>query len=190
MTDIYYQDPEFQMFREGLKQREAQLERRVAEMEDRDEELVRAITRNNELEALLKAREDELELSQGVIMMAENADLQLKVADLNVEMNAKIEEIGGLKGELNAIVDKLAAAISETVSLEDALYMSRSELTREREASGSQVAELKRRIGELGAELSLLQRQVAPPRAGEIYRRPRPSTSRPLAGQGSTRCLF
>lgn len=49
------------------------MESGVAELEERDEELVRAIARNSELEALLKAMEDELELSQGVT--AENADL-------------------------------------------------------------------------------------------------------------------
>lgn len=144
MSDLYRQDPEFQVFREGLKQRESQLENRVAELEERDEELVRAVARNNELESPLKTKEDELELSRGVI--AENADLQLKMAGLSTELSAKIAKIDGLRGELNASADKLSTAISETVSLEDALGLSRSELTREKAASNSRVVELERRI--------------------------------------------
>ncbi|XP_070017359.1 uncharacterized protein [Nicotiana sylvestris] len=188
MSDIYHQVPEFQGFREGLKRQEDQLERRVEELKERDEELVRAIARNSELEALLKAKEDELELSQGV--MAENADLQLKVASLTAELDTKAVEVDGLKGELNASADKLAAAISKTVSLEDALCLSRSELTGERENSGYQIARFEGRVRELEAELAALQGQMASLRSKEVSRRSQPSTSRPSAGQSSPHCVY
>lgn len=47
MSNIYHQDPEFQVFREGLKQWEDQLERKIEELREGDEELVKAIARNN-----------------------------------------------------------------------------------------------------------------------------------------------
>lgn len=62
------------MFREGLKQRQAQLERRWAELEETDSELMKVMARNSELETLLRAKDSELELSQGVAV--ENVDLQ------------------------------------------------------------------------------------------------------------------
>ncbi|XP_070029629.1 spindle pole body component 110-like [Nicotiana sylvestris] len=165
ISDMYHQDPEFQVFHEGLKQREDQLERKIEELRERDEELVKDVARNSEIEASLKAKEDELELSRGVT--AENADLQLKVADLTAELSAKVAEIEGLKGKLNVSANKLAAAISESVSLENTLRISKSELTREREASGRQVAWLEQRVNELEAELVALKGQMASLRAEE-----------------------
>ncbi|XP_070017948.1 uncharacterized protein [Nicotiana sylvestris] len=180
MSNIYHQDPKFQVFREGLKQQEDQLERRVEELEERDEELVRAIACNSELEALLKVKEDELELSQGV--MAENTDLQLKEASLTVELDAKAVEVDGLKGELNASADKLTTTISKTVSLEDALSLSRSELTGEKENFGRRIVGFDGRVRELEAELALLQGQMALLRSYEVNHRSQPSTSRPSTG--------
>ncbi|XP_070020682.1 uncharacterized protein [Nicotiana sylvestris] len=161
MSDIYHQDPEFQVFREGLKQREDQLERKIEELRERDEEFVKFVAQFIELEASLKADEYELELSKGVT--AENADLQVKVDDLTAELSAKVAKIEGLKGELIVSTDEPAKAISESVSLEDALRISRSELTREREAYGRHVAGLEGRVKE--AELAALKGQMASPRA-------------------------
>ncbi|XP_019238116.1 PREDICTED: uncharacterized protein LOC109218216 [Nicotiana attenuata] len=107
VADLYRQDPEFQVFREGLKEREAQLERRGAELEVADGELVRAVARNSKLEALLRAKDDELELNRGVA--AENADLQQRVAGLTADLDVRKAEIDRLKGELGANADKLAA---------------------------------------------------------------------------------
>lgn len=73
MVGLYQQDPEFHVFREGLKQREALLERRRADLEKMARELMRAVAHNSKLEALLRVKNDELELSWG--LMAENADL-------------------------------------------------------------------------------------------------------------------
>ncbi|XP_070010817.1 peroxisomal and mitochondrial division factor 2-like [Nicotiana sylvestris] len=169
MSDIYHQDPDFQVFREGLKQREGQLERKIEELRERDEEFVKVVTRNNELETSLKVKEDELELTTGV--MAENADLQAKVAALTAELSTKATKIEGLKGELNVSAHKLATAISESVSLEDALYISRSELIGESEASGRRAVGLEGRVKELEAELTALNRQMASLRAEDASRR-------------------
>nr|XP_009791020.1 PREDICTED: uncharacterized protein LOC104238381 [Nicotiana sylvestris] len=65
VADIYHRDPEFQVFREGLKQREDQLECKIEELREKDEELVKVVSRNSELEVSLKPKEDELELSRG-----------------------------------------------------------------------------------------------------------------------------
>ncbi|XP_070007531.1 structural maintenance of chromosomes protein 4-like [Nicotiana sylvestris] len=168
MSDIYHQDPEFQVFRERIKQREDQLESNIEELKERDEELVKAVARNSELEASLK----------------------LKVADLTAELSVKVTDIEGLKGELNVDADKLAATICDSVSLEDALRISRSELTGEREASGRQVAGLKGRVKELEVELATLKGQMASLRAEETSRRSQPSMSRALADPGVPRHLY
>ncbi|XP_070025677.1 uncharacterized protein [Nicotiana sylvestris] len=140
-----------------MSSKEDQMERKVKELKERDEELMKAVARNSELEASLRANEDELELSRGV--MAENVDLQARVADLTAELSAKAAEIEGLKGELDVGVDKMATTIFEMVLLEDALCICRSELTGEREASNLKVAGLEGHVKELEAELSVLNRQ-------------------------------
>ncbi|XP_070017458.1 uncharacterized protein [Nicotiana sylvestris] len=188
MSDIYHQDPEFRVFCKGLKHREDQLEHRKEELRETDEELVRAVTHNSELEASLKAKEDELELSRGVT--AENVDLQLKVADLTAELKAKVAEIDRLKGELSVSADKLAATISESVSLEDALGISRSELTGERKASSRQVAGLEGLVKELEAGLTSLQGQMASLKVEEANQHSQPSTSRASADQGVPHHLY
>ncbi|XP_070015728.1 uncharacterized protein [Nicotiana sylvestris] len=154
-ADIYNQDPDFQLFREGLKLREDQLERKVEELRERDEELMKAIARNSELEASLKVKEDELELS------------------------VKIE---GLKGELSVGADKLATAISGTAALENTLRVCRLELTEEKEASKLKVAGLEGRVKELEAELSVLNGQVSSLRTEDASRRSQPSMSREAYG--------
>lgn len=45
-------------------------------------------------------------------MTVENVDLQVKVADLTAELNAKVAEIEGLKGKQYVSTDMLAEAIS------------------------------------------------------------------------------
>ncbi|XP_070010812.1 spindle pole body component 110-like [Nicotiana sylvestris] len=176
MANIYHQDPEFQVFREGLKHREDQLECKIEELRERDKELMKVVARNSELEVSLKAKEDELELSRGVT--AENADLQAKVVDLTTGLSTKVAEIEGLKGELNVSADKLAAAISESVSLEDALRISRSELTEEKKASGHRVAGLEGRVKELEPKLTAINGQMALLWAEDTCQRSQPSMSR------------
>lgn len=83
------------MFREGLKQKEAQLKRREVELEKAEDELVRAVARSSELQALLKARNDELKLTRGVA--AENVDLQRRVVDLTSELETKAAQISALR---------------------------------------------------------------------------------------------
>ncbi|XP_070010224.1 protein CROWDED NUCLEI 2-like [Nicotiana sylvestris] len=159
MADIYTQHPDFQLFHEGLKQREDQLARKVEDLRERDEDLMKVVARNSELEASLKTKKDELELSRGV--MAENADLQAKVASLTIKLGTKSAEIDELKVELNVSVDRLAAVISEATVLEDALRVYRSERTKEEKASALKVARLEGCVKELEAELSVLIGQVA-----------------------------
>ncbi|XP_009768145.1 uncharacterized protein [Nicotiana sylvestris] len=146
------------------------------------------VARDSELEASLKVKDGELELGRGV--MAENADLQAKVAGLTAELNAKATEVEGLKGELSVSIDKLAATISESVSLEDALHISRSELTEEKEASGCEVAGLEGRVKELEAELAALNGQLASLRAEDASRRSQPSMSRASANPVVPRHLY
>lgn len=90
---------------------------------------MKAITYNNELEASLKMKEDELELSKTVT--GENADLQAKVANLTAELDTKTAKINELRGELGIGADRLATVVSEAAVLDDALCVCRSEPTKE-----------------------------------------------------------
>ncbi|XP_070023106.1 uncharacterized protein [Nicotiana sylvestris] len=173
MADIYNQDPDFQLFCKGLKQREDQLARKVEELRERDEDLMKAIACNSELEVSLKVKEDELELSRGV--MAENTNLQEKVASLTTQLGKKATEIDGLMGELSVSADKLATAISEAAVLENTLCTYRWELTKEKEASTLKVAELEGHVKELEAEISALTGQVASLRTEDARRHSQPS---------------
>ncbi|XP_070022406.1 autophagy-related protein 16-like [Nicotiana sylvestris] len=127
---------------------------------------MKAIDRSSELEAALKAREDELELSRGVV--AKNADLQAKVASLTAELDMKMAEVDELKGELSVNADRLAHAERERVSFvseatvsEDSLHVYRLERAKDMETSALKTAELEGRIHGLEAELSALNEQVA-----------------------------
>ncbi|XP_070007637.1 uncharacterized protein [Nicotiana sylvestris] len=167
---------------------EDQLALKVEELRERDEDLMKAIARNSELEASLKVKEDELELSRGV--MAENADLQAKVATLTAELGTKAAEIDGLKGELSVSTGKLATVVSETAALENTLCVCRSELTKEKKASELKVAGLEGCFKELEAELSALNGQVALLRTEDASRRSQPSTSRASADPVVPRRLY
>ncbi|XP_070022078.1 uncharacterized protein [Nicotiana sylvestris] len=166
MADIYNQDHDFQLFREGLKQREDQLARKVEELKERDEDLMKAVSHSSELEEALRAREDELELSRGVV--AENADLQAKVDSLTAELDLKTAEVDELKGELSMNADRLAraekervTAIFEAVVSEDALRVCRLERTKDMETYALKTTKLEGRIQGLEAELSALNRRAS-----------------------------
>ncbi|XP_019259241.1 PREDICTED: uncharacterized protein LOC109237389 [Nicotiana attenuata] len=164
MADIYNQDPDFQLFREGLKQREDQLARKVEELREREEDLMKAIARNSELEASLKVKEDELELIRGV-------------ANLTTELDTKTMEINEFKGELGVSSDRFATVVSEAAVLEDALCVCRSELTKEKEASALKIAVLEGRVQGLEAELSALNKKMDSLKAEDVRRQSQPSTS-------------
>lgn len=89
------QDPEFRVFLEGLDQSENRLKRRVAELEKVDEQLMAALAWNIELETLLQSKEEDLEISRGVV--AEAAELQTRVAALTAELDARTAEVEVLK---------------------------------------------------------------------------------------------
>ncbi|XP_070005581.1 uncharacterized protein [Nicotiana sylvestris] len=137
----------------------------VEELKERDEDLMKAVAHSRELEAALRAKEDELELSRGVV--AKNADLQAKVASLTVELDMKTVEVDELKGELSVNADRLARAereraiaVSEAAVSEDSLCVCRLERAKEIETSALKAAELERRIQGLEAELFALNKQV------------------------------
>ncbi|XP_070013448.1 filament-like plant protein [Nicotiana sylvestris] len=172
----------FQLLCEGLKQRADELARKVEELKEQEEDLMRVVACSSELEATLRAKEDELELSRGVV--SENADLQAKVASLAAELDMKTIEVDELKGELSANTDKLAyaergraAAISEVAVSEDALCVCKLERTKEMEASVLRTKELEGRIQGLEAELSVLNKQVDSLKAKDVRRQLQPSTS-------------
>ncbi|XP_075097235.1 uncharacterized protein LOC142174823 [Nicotiana tabacum] len=108
LADVFTQDGEFQLLRDELKQKDDELTKKDEELREREDELMRAIARCSELEAALKAKEEELEVSKGV--MAENADLQMQVASLTIELEQKEVRAVDLRGELSAKVDELSHA--------------------------------------------------------------------------------
>lgn len=91
---MYKQDPEFRLFRKGRTQMEEQLKKRLTKLKRADEHLVAAIAQNTELEALLRAKNDELELGRAVAVEA--AELRARVAALATELKAKKDEIDDL----------------------------------------------------------------------------------------------
>lgn len=68
MVKIVGEDGQFQALRDEIKQKDK-------ELKEKDEEIMRAIGQCSVLEGMLRSKEDELEVSKG--MMAENADLQV-----------------------------------------------------------------------------------------------------------------
>lgn len=58
--------------------------------------------------------------------MAENADLQVKVASLTSKLNTKAVETEGIKGELNVDADEPAVAICCMTALKNTLRVCRS----------------------------------------------------------------
>ncbi|XP_070006914.1 uncharacterized protein [Nicotiana sylvestris] len=156
---------EFQLFHDGLKQKDEELAKKDEELKERDEEIVRTISRCSELEAALKAKDDELEVSKWV--MAKNADLQARVAFLTVELGQREANVVDLRDELSTKVEELArtekhrvAIMAETTNLEDALCVCRSEWENEAETSTLVVARLEERIQNLEAKLSKLNKQI------------------------------
>ncbi|XP_019258756.1 PREDICTED: uncharacterized protein LOC109236972 [Nicotiana attenuata] len=139
LADVFTQDSNFQLFRDGLKQREEELVQKVEELKERDDELMRAIGRCSELEVALKAKDDVLEMSKGIT--AKNTDLQAR-------------------GRVTVV--------SEIAALEDALRVCRSEQDKEVETSALKVARLEKRIQDLEAELSVLNDQVVALKAKEV----------------------
>ncbi|XP_070013422.1 uncharacterized protein [Nicotiana sylvestris] len=151
------QDSEFNALRGGLKQKDDELMKKDEELRERDNELMRAIGRCSELEAALKAREDELELAS---LRAELGQREESVVDLRGELSAKAEELSHAeKGRM--------AAMAEAVALEDSLRVCRSEQANEVETSALKVARLEERIQGLEVELSRLNEQVVVLRAEE-----------------------
>ncbi|XP_070026523.1 uncharacterized protein [Nicotiana sylvestris] len=175
MADIYNQDRDFQLLCEGLKQIKDQLACKVEELKERDEDLMKVIARSSKLEAALRARENEHELSRGLV--AENADLQSKVASLTAELDMKTAEVDELKGESSVNADRLACAERERTTAvfkeaisEDALRVCRLERTKEMETHALKTAELEGRIQGFEAELPVLNKQVDSLKAEDVRR--------------------
>ncbi|XP_070007250.1 peroxisomal and mitochondrial division factor 2-like [Nicotiana sylvestris] len=172
------------LFRDGLKQKEKQLAQKVKELKEWDKELMKAIARCSELEVALKAKEDEFEVSKGV--MAESADLQVRMDTLTAELDRRAAEAVDLRGELSVKDNGLArvergraTVVSEVVALEDALHVCRSERDNEMEMSALKVARFEERIQGQEAELSVLNEQVTALKAGDVRQQSQPSTSHP-----------
>ncbi|XP_019232313.1 PREDICTED: myosin heavy chain, clone 203-like [Nicotiana attenuata] len=195
LADFLNQDGEFQSLRDGLKQKDDELMKKDEELRERGDELMRAIGRCNELEATLKAKEDELEVSKGV--MAENTDLQMQVASLTAKLGQREEKAVDLRGELSAKVEELnraekgrMAAMAEVAALEDALRVCRSERDNEVETSALKVARLEERMQGLEAELSGLNEQAVVLKDEEVRRQSQSSKSHTSANPGVPRELY
>ncbi|XP_070025859.1 nuclear matrix constituent protein 1-like [Nicotiana sylvestris] len=183
------------MFHDGLKQKEKLLAQKVEVLKERDEELMKAIARCSELEAALKAKEDEYEVSKGV--MAENVDLQARMATLTAELDRRAAEAIDLRGELSVKTNRLAraerdraTAISKVAALEDALRVCRSERENEIETSTLKVVRFEERIQDLEAELSVLNEQVNALKAEDVRRQLQPSTTHASADPVVSRELY
>ncbi|XP_070025631.1 uncharacterized protein [Nicotiana sylvestris] len=195
LADVFNQDSEFQLFRDGLKQKDEELAKKDEELKERDDELMRAIGRCNKLEVALKAKEDELEVSKRV--MAENADLQARVASLTAKLGQREAKVVDLRGELSFKIKELTraekgrvAAMAETTALEEALRVCRFERENELGTLALMVARLKKRIQDLEAELSGLNEQVITLKAEEARRQLQPSTSHTSTDHGVPRELY
>ncbi|XP_070015661.1 uncharacterized protein [Nicotiana sylvestris] len=148
LADFFSQDGEFQSLRDELKQKDDKLTKKDEELRERDNELMRSISRCSELEAALKAKEDEL---KG----------EARAIDLRDELSAKIEELG--QAEKGRMAD-----MAEAVALDNALRVCRSEWTNEAELSTLKLARLEERIMGLKKDLSELNEQVVALRAERI----------------------
>lgn len=62
LADVYKQDPNFRVVREGLLQSEEQLKKKVAELEKIDEQLMATVARTADMEVLIQTKDEELQL--------------------------------------------------------------------------------------------------------------------------------
>lgn len=84
LADMYKQDPNFRVVREGLVEFEAQLKKRMAELEKVDGQLMASVAWATEMEVLIQAKDEELQL--GRVVAEEAAELRTRVAALTEEL--------------------------------------------------------------------------------------------------------
>nr|XP_016437568.1 PREDICTED: cingulin-like [Nicotiana tabacum] len=113
------------------------------ELEKRDQELMQSIRRSSELEELLRAKDEELELGKGVSIEWNLAELERKVSELENTENAR------------------ASASTRQAALEDTIRVLQSEQKSEKATTMLREARLEERIGEIDQEASNLGDWVA-----------------------------
>ncbi|XP_070025273.1 peroxisomal and mitochondrial division factor 2-like [Nicotiana sylvestris] len=135
------------------------------ELKEKDDEFMRVIGRCSELEETLRTKNDELEVSKGV--MAECTDLQAQVASLLVELEQSKTRATSLRDELAAKASELerierarSVAMAEATVLAGTLHVLRSKRASEAETFALKEARLKERIGGLEGEVLDLNEQI------------------------------
>lgn len=122
---------------------------------------MRTIGRSSELEGLLRVKNDEVEVSRGVV--AECVDLQAHVASLRAELEQSSIGVTGLSIELTEKVPELegteearVAALAKAEALEDSICVLMSECATDTEMATLMEARLDERIGGLDKDVSSL----------------------------------
>ncbi|XP_070015036.1 uncharacterized protein [Nicotiana sylvestris] len=181
LADVFTQDGEFQLLRDELKQKDDELTKKDEELREREDELMRAIARCSELEAALKAKEEELEVS-GILNDRTRAE-----GGEGCRSKGRAECQGR---RTESCRERQKVAMAEATALEAALRICRSERDNEVETSALKVARLEERIQGLEAELSGLNEQVVVLKAKEVRRQSQPYTSHTSVDPGIPRELY
>nr|XP_009796349.1 PREDICTED: uncharacterized protein LOC104242933 [Nicotiana sylvestris]XP_016454292.1 PREDICTED: uncharacterized protein LOC107778527 [Nicotiana tabacum] len=133
---------------------------------------MRSIRRCTELEELLHAKDEELEVGKRVAMKCEylqakvmslQAELEqnaTRVADLSVEWTEKVAELKKKVAELERAEGARVLALTRAAALEDTILVLRSEKESERATTTLRKVRLEKRIGELDREASSLGDRV------------------------------
>ncbi|XP_070022324.1 uncharacterized protein [Nicotiana sylvestris] len=136
------------------------------ELEKSDEDLMRSIRRCSELEELLHAKNEEIEVGKGIT--AECEDLQAKVLSIRAELeqNAarvdalsaewveKVVELEKKVAELEQAEDGRVPTLARAAALEDTIPILKSEQESERATTTMREVRLEERIGKIDREAS------------------------------------
>ncbi|XP_009770391.1 uncharacterized protein [Nicotiana sylvestris] len=188
MVKIVGEDGQFQALHDKIKKKDE-------ELKEKYEEIMRAIGQCSMLEETLRSKEDELEVSKGV--MAENTDLRAQVASLIVDLEQSEARVVTLGAELSTRVEELNLAertrmstVVEATTLEGIQRVCRSEQASETETSALKLERLEELIKGLEAKLYGLNEQVITLKAEKEKQQVQPSTSHTSADPSVSRELY
>ncbi|XP_070047153.1 spindle pole body component 110-like [Nicotiana tomentosiformis] len=149
------------------------------ELKQKDDELVRVISKCNILEGALRDKEEELEVSMGV--EAQCTDLQAQVISLQAELEQCLVRDDDLNGEVSEKTTDLEKAelarLAASTKIEAVIRVLRSERANDLETAKLSEERLDKRIGELEREVSRLGDQVVVLEARKEQLSAQPSSS-------------
>ncbi|XP_019226209.1 PREDICTED: moesin/ezrin/radixin homolog 1-like [Nicotiana attenuata] len=138
------------------------------ELEKRDQQLMKAIRRSSVLEEQLRAKDEELELANGVAAECEHLQEKLRsmqsemdqnlirVEAMSVEWMGKLKELERKVAGLESIESAWSSALARAAALENTIRVLQSEQESERATTTLREARLEERISEIDQEDQLL----------------------------------